>query len=773
MSIVQEFNGLHGCAVSRKQVLHMVAEADRQEQYHVSERLNRLLSNKDKSFKFRIIEPAIEVVPESFLHCLECEHDTDDKIIGLGKAVSPNEIYQMMTDRMIQQIEKAKGGYVQEWKGGVYGRGYLIPFNFVSKKAYRGVNRYLLTGLKPLENPFYMTFKQVGDYGGKVKKGAKGHEVVYFTRLYRYVDAAQKINVASYDVRKFMAIIETLRHKIPRLSGGMSLEAFARFNALPILKYYKVYNGIDIEGIDFKLADFKHGYIENELPATEDNRLQIADAILKHYPTPQPRLKHGGNRAYYSPGGDNIQLPHFADFKTVQGYYTTAFHEFAHSTGHSTRLARDFSGSFGSKKYAFEELVAEFGATFLSAEAGLLWHTNDNHAKYLKNWNSVLTHLKEDNRFLMRASTQAQAVADYVLNNDDKGNPAYYADLKEVKPSAPKKSKNKVLKPHTADDVKHSAIIKPTRKNRKSSNPNQLELGLKGKKNAPVKGLTGIAPVCEPVQAPAVAPAAEALTIVAADPSVKTIMPGTGIRPGSIADRRQQRLNQVREYYKINSPELQKFLGNIEIKQKESVVITIAAPQGSGKTRFLFQLMGDFGQNYKCGHASMEEHPDSSLYEDKAEQYLSAQVQSTLENPEVKNYAEFEKLIRENDIVFVDSWAKLLEMYNKLSLDQDLRKKYDGKLFVIIYQLTTDGKMRGGSASQFDGDIILMGEKSEDYKEHKIITDKNRYNDIPACDLKFNIFSRKMVETAKPVVAVDTVATPQPAQSNGLKFRII
>ena len=765
MSIVQQFNGLNGCTVSRKQVRAMIAEANRQEQYQVSDRLTKLLdSHKDKSLTLKVTQPAIEVVPESFLHCLDCEHDKDDKIAGLGKAVSSNEIYQMIADRMIQQIKAAKGGYVQEWKGSVYGKGYLIPFNFITKKAYRGVNRYLLTGLKPLENPFFMTFKQVGELGGKVKKGAKGHEVVYFTRLYRYADTAQKINVASYDIKKFISMIERLRHKITRLSGGMSLEAFARLNALPILKYYNVYNGKDIEGIDFKLADFKHGYIENEMPATEENRLQMAEAIIKRYPAPQPKLKHGGNRAYYSPGGDNIQLPHFADFKTVQGYYTTAFHEFAHSTGHGSRLARDFSGSFGSKKYAFEELIAEFGATFLSAEAGLLWHTNDNHAKYLKNWNSVLTHLQEDNRFLMRAATQAQALCDFVLDNDEAGNPAYFQDIKpvETKVKAPKA------------DKKTDTPAKPvaTRKKRKTIDPAQTTMALNGRKKAAPKGLA--MPVAMPCETPQVAETINPEIVNTFPVAAIENITATKFRPGSIADRRQKRLNQVREYYKVNSPELKKFLGNVEIKQKESVVITIAAPQGSGKTRFLFQIMGDLGENYKCGHASMEEHPDSSLYETKANDYLSDYVQNTLEAPEINKYADFEKLVRENDIIFIDSWAKLLEMNNRLTLDQDLRKKYDGKLFVIIYQLTTDGKMRGGSASQFDGDIILMGEKSEDYKEHKIITDKNRYNDIPACDLKFNIFSKKMVEIAKPVQAnTEPIATHTDIPGAGLKFKTI
>jgi hypothetical protein len=252
----------------------------------------------------------------------------------------------------------------------------------------------------------------------------------------------------------------------------------------------------------------------------------------------------------------------------------------------------------------------------------------------------------------------------------------------------------------------------------------------------------------------------------------------SNFRPGSIADRRQQRANQVRQYYKIDNPELKRFLGDVEIKEKESVVITVASEQGGGKSRFLFQCIEAFGKNYRPGHASMEEHPDSSLYEDKANEYLSPEVHANLVSPEINSYADIEKLIAENDVIFIDSWAKLQEMYPKIGLDKDLRKKYDGKLFIIIYQLTSDGKMRGGSASQYDGDIILFGGKSSDYKENKIITNKNRYNNIPACDLQFNIYTRKCLvpEAGQGIEAEKQEPEPQPAQpasSTGLMFRTV
>ena len=124
------------------------------------------------------------------------------------------------------------------------------------------------------------------------------------------------------------------------------------------------------------------------------------------------------------------------------------------------------------------------------------------------------------------------------------------------------------------------------------------------------------------------------------------------------------------------------------------------------KTRFCFQLMNDFSQNYKVGHASIEEHPESALYENKIHQYLNEKAQHNISAPEINSIEDIHKLVRENDVIIIDSFSKLQEMQKGCELDKDFRKAYDGKLFIIIYQQTTDGKMRGGAKSQFDGDII-------------------------------------------------------------------
>lgn len=394
---------------------------------------------------------AIEQVPYYDLPGLEPIPDyiTPEDFTGLNKAVSPDDIYTMITNKLIGFIKEAKkGDYKKKWEGKKYGKGYLIPFNFVSKKRYRGVNHFLLTDYtEPLENPFFLTFKQVEKLKGKVKKGSKGHEVVYFTRLYTYSQKEPALSFGTYDKKKFEKWFEDHKHQIPKIKHNLD-------HAVPILKYYKVFNGKDVEGIDFDLDNFKTGYIENELPPNEP--MPIADAIVANFPEPQVPIKHGGDKAAYYPGFDHIKMPHKADFETAQDYYRTLFHELGHSTGASNRLNRDLSGRFGSKKYAFEELIAELNAVFVSAEAGFMWHTNKNHAGYLKSWNSFLTQIEDDNRFVMRAASQAQKAADFILQPDSEGIPLYH---KTIKKKTEKPAKNKT-EPKTTTAPKKKGIHK-------------------------------------------------------------------------------------------------------------------------------------------------------------------------------------------------------------------------------------------------------------------------------------------------------------------------
>ena len=201
------------------------------------------------------------------------------------------------------------------------------------------------------------------------------------------------------------------------------------------------------------------------------------------------------------------------------------------------------------------------------------------------------------------------------------------------------------------------------------------------------------------------------------------------------------------ESFKIANPQMQRFLGDVELKESESTVITIGGGAGSGKTRFAFQFINALAQNYKVGHASLEEHPDSKLYYDKVKQYLDPTAMANVEAPEIKNLQQLDELIQRNEVIVIDSFAKLRELDSRFMLDRDLRKKYNSKLFLLIYQLTGDGKMRGGSESEFDGDIILLTHVSPDYRENYIYPKKNRYNALPATQLRYSTYYQQMLPT--------------------------
>ena len=205
---------------------------------------------------------------------------------------------------------------------------------------------------------------------------------------------------------------------------------------------------------------------------------------------------------------------------------------------------------------------------------------------------------------------------------------------------------------------------------------------------------------------------------------------------------------EVRESFLVADEQMSLFLGSLEKKTKDSLVITLTGKQGSGKTRFAFQFMNALAQRYRVGHASIEEHPESVLYEEKAYQYLNDTALEHITAQDVRSLEELDTMIRTNEVIVIDSFQKMRELAPNFEVDKDLRKKYDSKLFLVIFQQTADGKMRGGSKSQYDGDIILFTETFPDYRENYVFPDKNRYNKRPATELQYSIYEKRMLATA-------------------------
>ncbi len=120
-------------------------------------------------------------------------------------------------------------------------------------------------------------------------------------------------------------------------------------------------------------------------------------------------------RAYYRPSTDSVHMPARPRFVDAPHYYGTLFHELIHSTGHESRLNRIFGDRFGDSLYSKEELVAEMGAAFLCAIAGIAnEHTDRNTTAYIQNW---IAKLEADNRLVIHAAANAQRAADCILGN--------------------------------------------------------------------------------------------------------------------------------------------------------------------------------------------------------------------------------------------------------------------------------------------------------------------------------------------------------------------
>lgn len=265
------------------------------------------------------------------------------------------------------------------WRGDKHN---LPVTNFQSKKPYRGINVLVLGMLARPSNPYYLTYKQAQEMGGQVKKGATGLPVFFYTEWLK--DAKGKT------VKDIKDAAETV----------------------PTLRYYSVFNAHDIEGIDWQLP---------LVPKRSDaERIGSAEAIVEAMPRRPPILNVEGKGAFYSRLEDSVTVPPIEFFEKDQYYYSVLFHELTHATKHESRLGesttRKSGKRVGDNDYAREELVAELGASLLCAEAGILYHTLDNSAAYLKSWKNVLVQrLGEEPGLLFSAAAEAQRAADFIM----------------------------------------------------------------------------------------------------------------------------------------------------------------------------------------------------------------------------------------------------------------------------------------------------------------------------------------------------------------------
>ncbi len=281
--------------------------------------------------------------------------------------MSAADIKSIIADRIIELCEKENTlPWVRPWRS----MGGYSAANLDTKKPYRGANAIMLM-MAPYASPWYLTIRQMKDRNVMMRKGEKPWPI-YFCKFPRKGETNPKT--------------------------GKEL--------FPIVRYYKVWN-----------TEQLNGEVKVPKPAIElkdHDPIEACEKIIASYEN-GPSIGFGGDRAYYRPSDDHVQLPLRAQFKTAEEYYSTAFHELSHSTGSEKRLARDGITDmvmFGNHKYANEELVAEFGAAMLCAQAGIEKASLiENSAAYIKHW---LTKMKEDKVMLFNAAQKAQRAADMI-----------------------------------------------------------------------------------------------------------------------------------------------------------------------------------------------------------------------------------------------------------------------------------------------------------------------------------------------------------------------
>jgi antirestriction protein ArdC len=254
------------------------------------------------------------------------------------------DVYEQITDALVAAIEEGVGRFEMPWHT------LSSPINAANQKLYRGINILMLWATTRKHNYStheWATYRQWNELGAQVRKGERSTIVVFWKFFDSTTEEEEQEDTSN-------------NHGRPR--------CFARA--------HHVFNAAQVDSYEKKPA--------NLLPESE--RIAKADAFFSVLPV---TIRHGGDRAYYSPAGDYIQMPPFAQFKSAEKYASTLLHELSHWSGARSRLNRDLSGRFGDASYAMEELIAQISASFLCADLQIRSEPSADDAAYVSNWLQV------------------------------------------------------------------------------------------------------------------------------------------------------------------------------------------------------------------------------------------------------------------------------------------------------------------------------------------------------------------------------------------------
>ncbi len=286
------------------------------------------------------------------------------------KNTSPRtDVYERITAAIVAQLDQGTRPWMQPWGAG----GSPVRPLRHNGVPYRGINTLLLwmtAAERGFVSPFWMTYKQAQELGGQVRKGEKSTLVVYAGAIERQEE------------------------------DGAGEQAERR---IPFMKGYSVFCADQIDDLP------EHFYVKAEAPegALTKERIARVDAYFEHTGAD---IREGGDKAYYSPAGDFIQMPAFSAFVSAEAFATTLAHEAIHWS--ASRVGRDLSRyAKDNSERAREELVAELGSVFFAADQGLQIEPRDDHAAYIQSWVAVL---KNDKRAIFQAASLAEKALAYL-----------------------------------------------------------------------------------------------------------------------------------------------------------------------------------------------------------------------------------------------------------------------------------------------------------------------------------------------------------------------
>lgn len=298
------------------------------------------------------------------------------------------------TDKIIETvISKLEEVNANEWEK-YTNFSITFPKNAFSKKAYRGINVFmlLLCDILPKQRASsdFATFNQISKRNGILKKGSKATPIEFISFYYLHTVTREKITV-----REFEKLSEALKSQYYKYASR---------------KVYNVFNILDVENIqelnyDLEIDDTEESEFEEILEGEEIIKNLISNKNLNL------EFVHS-DTAFYSPLKDLVCLPEKKYFISEPKYYSTAFHELIHWTGHESRLKRELSQI--RIKYSYEELIAELGSVLACFEIGV---TEEfiNSVRYLKGWLTVQEESKRE-EVLRNAFSQSKKAVRFLFS---------------------------------------------------------------------------------------------------------------------------------------------------------------------------------------------------------------------------------------------------------------------------------------------------------------------------------------------------------------------